>query len=69
MDLITWNCLTGGDIRPYFTVHNQDFKYFSQMGGHQGFTSAIVGVTNPFFIKAYENVSHKLLLIRFTHFV
>ncbi|KAL9649368.1 hypothetical protein ABK040_016195 [Willaertia magna] len=48
----------GGDIRPYFTVHNQDFKYFSQMGGHHGFTSAMIGVTNPFFIKAYENWPH-----------
>jgi len=53
----------GGDVRPYFTVHNQDFKYFSQMGGHHGFTSAIVGVTNPFFIKAYENVSFAFTLL------
>eukprot|EP00818_Percolomonas_sp_WS_P003255 CAMPEP_0117445314 /NCGR_PEP_ID=MMETSP0759-20121206/5726_1 /TAXON_ID=63605 /ORGANISM="Percolomonas cosmopolitus, Strain WS" /LENGTH=806 /DNA_ID=CAMNT_0005237475 /DNA_START=29 /DNA_END=2449 /DNA_ORIENTATION=+ len=43
-----------GDFRPYFTVHNAEYKVFASMGSHHGFESVILGVTNPFFIKAYE---------------
>lgn len=48
----------GVDYRPYFTVHNSDFKHFSSMGTTHGFQSVILGVTNPFFIKSLEKWPH-----------
>eukprot|EP01080_Neovahlkampfia_damariscottae_P000196 gene196-4442_t len=52
-----------GDFRPYFTVHNTDFKNFIEKGKKFGFEkSTIIGVTNPFFIKSMEHWPHVLCL-------
>ncbi len=37
-----------GDYRPYFTVHNSEFRNLQAQ-------NTILGVTNPFFVKALEN--------------
>ncbi|RKP25829.1 hypothetical protein SYNPS1DRAFT_22286 [Syncephalis pseudoplumigaleata] len=43
----------GGDWRPYFTVHDSDFKAYSSRLKTPG--SVIVGVTNPFFKDAFDH--------------
>jgi len=37
------------DFRPFFTIHNLDFKHFTR---GQGFPFGLLGVTNQFFLKA-----------------
>ena len=45
-----------GDYRPYFTIYDGDFKYYSQLHDLGKLSSApvILGVTNPFFLKTME---------------
>eukprot|EP00741_Cyanophora_paradoxa_P009177 tig00001472_g8887.t1 len=49
------------DFRPYFTLHDPDFAAFSRAGGP---TRALLGVTNPFFLKALEDWPHVLAVGR-----
>jgi len=51
-----------GDFRPYFTVYDPDFKHYTQMHDHQRLPAVILGVTNPFFLKSFENCPNILLL-------
>jgi hypothetical protein len=51
-----------GDYRPYLTVHNSDFKIFARLGDPDPFIPCIIGTTNPFFIKAYENWPHIIIV-------
>ena len=49
----------GGEWRPYFTIHDSDFKRLSNthtMG------NCIVGITNPFFLREWKDWPHKLIL-------
>src|SRR5690606_40960798 len=55
-------CSSDLDYRPYFTVHNSDFQEFSKMGDHQAFKSVIIGVTNPYFIKALDKWPHVIAI-------
>lgn len=48
-----------GDFRPYFTIHDPDFKHFSS---DKIPAATIIGATNPFFLKALEHWSHVITL-------
>jgi hypothetical protein len=48
-----------GDYRPFFTIADADFRHFQQLHDHASLNTAlIIGVTNPFFLKAFDNVAH-----------
>lgn len=42
-----------GDYRPYFTIFDPDFKKYSRCCEVKTLPPCIIGVTNPFFLKAY----------------
>ncbi|KAL0482423.1 hypothetical protein AKO1_013044 [Acrasis kona] len=44
-----------GDYRPYFTVHNSEFRSLPN-------SNIIIGVTNPFFVKALQSWDNVLAL-------
>ncbi|XP_058529864.1 protein DENND6B isoform X2 [Ochotona princeps] len=46
------------DFRPYFTVHDSEFKEFSTRT--QAPPNVVLGVTNPFFIKTLQHWPHVL---------
>eukprot|EP00118_Oscarella_pearsei_P012620 m.94468 g.94468 ORF g.94468 m.94468 type:complete len:560 (+) comp36816_c0_seq10:64-1743(+) len=48
------------DYRPFFTIHDSDFKAYTTKT--QSPPPVIVGVTNPFFIKALQHWPHILRL-------
>merc|ERR1719320_1467395 len=52
----------GGDFRPYFTIYDPDFKHYQELHDHGTLGSVILGVTNPFFLKAYPNWTNLLYL-------
>ncbi|XP_051976442.1 protein DENND6B-like [Xyrauchen texanus] len=45
-----------GDYRPYFTIHDSEFKEYTTRT--QAPPSVILGVTNPFFIKTFQCWPH-----------
>ncbi|KAF9965062.1 Protein dennd6a [Mortierella alpina] len=45
-----------GDYRPYFTIHDADFKSFCNKSSPP--SSIVLGVTNPFFVKTLEHWPH-----------
>ncbi len=49
----------GGEYRPYFTIHDSDFKKLavSHVAGN-----CVLGVTNPFFLRECKDWPNKLLL-------
>jgi hypothetical protein len=47
-----------GDYRPYFTIHDSDFKNFTQPSSPDTIPSLILGVTNPFFLKVLSHWPH-----------
>jgi hypothetical protein len=49
-----------GDFRPYFTIHDSDFKHYSNNKNVP--PAVILGVTNPFFFKALGHWPHVLTL-------
>eukprot|EP01122_Echinamoeba_exundans_P002113 TRINITY_DN12075_c0_g1_i1.p1 TRINITY_DN12075_c0_g1~~TRINITY_DN12075_c0_g1_i1.p1 ORF type:complete len:691 (-),score=109.26 TRINITY_DN12075_c0_g1_i1:746-2818(-) len=68
-----------GECRPFFTMHDSDFKYYSEAGHpdydfveisaesgtEQQFSkigSVVIGVTNPYFFKAFEHWPHILTI-------
>lgn len=51
-----------GDFRPYFTVFDPDFKHFEDMYDHNSLPSVILGITNPFLLKRFENFPNILIL-------
>lgn len=48
----------GGDFRPYFTIHDTDFKEYTTRTKTPA--NVLLGVTNPFFVKAFEHWPHIL---------
>jgi hypothetical protein len=52
----------GGDYRPYFTIYDPDFKHYQELHDHGTLGSVILGVTNPFFLKAYPKWTNVLYL-------
>ncbi|XP_052862590.1 heat shock 70 kDa protein [Anopheles cruzii] len=48
------------ESRPYFTIHDTEFKEFTQ--SKNGHPSIILGVTNPFFAKTLQHWPHTLRL-------
>uniref|UniRef100_H3CCG5 DENN/MADD domain containing 6B n=1 Tax=Tetraodon nigroviridis TaxID=99883 RepID=H3CCG5_TETNG len=48
------------DFRPYFTIHDSEFREFTSRT--QAPPSVLLGVTNPFFIKTFENWPHVVRL-------
>ncbi|KAJ3219641.1 Protein dennd6a [Dinochytrium kinnereticum] len=54
-----------GDFRPYFTIQDSDFKGIAARKKMPP-TGMIVGVTNPFFTKVFENWPHVLRVARFS---
>ncbi|CAG9855154.1 unnamed protein product [Phyllotreta striolata] len=49
-----------GDYRPYFTIHDSEFKQFTSKA--QGPPPVILGVTNPFFGKTLHHWPHTIRL-------
>lgn len=47
-----------GDFRPYFTIHDADFKIY--VNKTKPPANVILGVTNPYFVKALEHWPHTL---------
>ena len=47
-----------GDFRPYFTIHDSDFRNYVNKAKPPA--NVILGVTNPFFVKALEHWPHTL---------
>lgn len=47
------------EARPYFTIHDSEFKEFTQQ---QGSKPIILGVTNPFFSKTLQHWPHLIRL-------
>jgi len=45
-----------GDYRPYFTIHDAEFKEYTNKA--QAPPSVILGVTNPFFAKTLQHWPH-----------
>uniref|UniRef100_A0A182P9Y8 UDENN domain-containing protein n=1 Tax=Anopheles epiroticus TaxID=199890 RepID=A0A182P9Y8_9DIPT len=48
------------ESRPYFTIHDTEFKEFTQ--SKNGHPSIILGVTNPFFAKTLQHWPHTIRL-------
>ncbi|XP_069580235.1 protein DENND6B isoform X3 [Brachyistius frenatus] len=44
------------DFRPYFTIHDSEFKEYTTRT--QAPPNVVLGVTNPFFIKTFQNWPH-----------
>jgi hypothetical protein len=51
-----------GDYRPYFTIHDSDFKNFTQPSAPDSIPSLILGVTNPFFLKVLSHWPHVITI-------
>ncbi|TRY82369.1 hypothetical protein DNTS_015109 [Danionella cerebrum] len=49
-----------GDYRPYFTIHDSEFKEYTTKT--QAPPNVILGVTNPFFIKTFQSWPHIIRL-------
>lgn len=45
-----------GDYRPYFTIHDNEFKEYICKTVH--LPNSIIGVTNPYFSKSLEHWPH-----------
>ena len=62
----------GSDFRPYFTIHDSDFKLIQNKQKVQiisllsltclEITSTILGVTNPIFCKALQHWPHTIFI-------
>jgi hypothetical protein len=52
----------GGEWRPYFTIHDSDFKKFALSSMQRLGGSIVLGVTNPFFLREFKDWPHKLIL-------
>ncbi|XP_075967395.1 protein DENND6B isoform X3 [Anarhichas minor] len=48
------------DFRPYFTIHDNEFREFTTRT--QAPPNVVLGVTNPFFIKTFQNWPHVVRL-------
>ncbi|XP_042259460.1 protein DENND6B [Thunnus maccoyii] len=48
------------DFRPYFTIHDNEFREYTTRT--QAPPNVILGVTNPFFIKTFQNWPHVVRL-------
>lgn len=46
------------DFRPYFTIHDPEFKQLNSLQERDIFPSMVLGVTNLFFLKALRNIPH-----------
>lgn len=64
-----------GEVRPYFTIHDSEFREFTQLFSTEESSGAtpspsdritrrncILGVTNPFFIKTLKDFPHTIRL-------
>ncbi|KAL7743161.1 hypothetical protein ACLKA6_016297 [Drosophila palustris] len=52
------------EARPYFTIHDSEFKEFTQeIGLNRSIPAVILGVTNPFFVKLLKDWPHMLRLV------
>ena len=51
-----------GDYRPYFTIYDPDFKHYTKLHDLDAATlpAVVLGVTNPFFLKALAKWPHVL---------
>jgi hypothetical protein len=48
----------GGEHRPFFTIHDSDFKRYSEIKLEDLKAGVLLGVTNPYFTKALEHWPH-----------
>ncbi|XP_064555002.1 protein DENND6B [Drosophila montana] len=51
------------EARPYFTIHDSEFKEFTQECTNRPIPAVILGVTNPFFVKLLKDWPHMLRLV------
>lgn len=49
-----------GDYRPYFSLYDPDFKHYQAVHDAGSLSAVILGVNNPFFLKAFEKFPHIL---------
>ncbi len=50
------------DYRPYYTIHDSDFKDITSANANAPLPNVLLGVTNPFFSKALKHFPHILKL-------
>uniref|UniRef100_A0A158R609 UDENN domain-containing protein n=1 Tax=Syphacia muris TaxID=451379 RepID=A0A158R609_9BILA len=55
---LIWPLRYCNDYRPYFTIHDSEFKEYTLKGNSP--PSVMLGVTNPFFIKTLQHWPHIL---------
>ncbi|XP_047327476.1 protein DENND6A [Impatiens glandulifera] len=48
------------DFRPYFTIHDPEFKRLNSLREGDSFPSMVLGVTNLFFLKSLKHIPHVL---------
>lgn len=46
------------DYRPFFTIHDPEFKEYTGRGPAENPPAVLLGVTNPFFAKALQHWPH-----------
>ncbi|EDV91876.1 protein DENND6B [Drosophila grimshawi] len=51
------------EARPYFTIHDSEFREFTQECVNRSIPAVILGVTNPFFVKLLKDWPHMLRLV------
>lgn len=52
------------EARPYFTIHDSEFREFTQeCSNAKSLPACILGVTNPFFVKLLKDWPHMLRLV------
>lgn len=51
------------EARPYFTIHDSEFKEFTHECSNRPIPAVILGVTNPFFVKLLKDWPHMLRLV------
>ncbi|KAK0398722.1 hypothetical protein QR680_002724 [Steinernema hermaphroditum] len=55
---LTWPLRYFNDYRPFFTIHDSEFKEYTSKSGPP--PNVILGVTNPFFTKTLQHYPHIL---------
>ncbi|KAL3983201.1 Stabilization of polarity axis family protein [Acanthocheilonema viteae] len=58
---LIWPLRYSSDYRPFFTIHDVEFREYSSK--IDPWPSVILGVTNPFFTKVFQNWPHIIRLV------
>ncbi|EFO24357.2 hypothetical protein LOAG_04129 [Loa loa] len=58
---LIWPLRCSSDYRPFFTIHDAEFREYSSRT--DPWPNVILGVTNPFFTKVFQNWPHIIRLV------